>query len=57
MSDETMISPELLAIMQCPACTGTLAEHAEPPSLVCQECGHSYPVTDGIPVMLLDEDT
>lgn len=56
MSDETLISPDLLAIMQCPACTGSLAERIEPPSLICQECGHEYPVTDGIPVMLLDED-
>lgn len=56
MTKKTLISPELLAIMQCPACTGELAEEHEPPSLVCQQCGHTYPVTDGIPVMMLDED-
>ena len=56
MTQKTLISPELLAIMQCPACTGELAEEHEPPSLVCQQCGHTYPVTDGIPVMMLDED-
>jgi len=56
VTKKTLISPELLAIMQCPACTGELAEEHEPPSLVCQRCGHTYPVTDGIPVMMLGED-
>ncbi len=45
----------LLEIMQCPSCTGTLAEVENPPSLVCQDCGLSYPVEDGIPVMLIDQ--
>lgn len=56
MSDITLISPDLLAIMQCPACTGELAERTEPPALMCQgECGRAYPVRDGIPVMLIEE--
>ncbi len=56
MTDDTLISPDLLGIMQCPKCTGKLSERLEPPALVCQDCGHAYPVRDGIPVMLLDED-
>ena len=52
-----LIDEELLAIMQCPACTGTLTERAEPPALVCSECGLQYPVRDGIPVMLIEEAT
>lgn len=56
MTDETLISPDLLQIMQCPACTGELAERMEPPALVCQDCATAYPVLDGIPVMLLNED-
>lgn len=56
MSDNSLISPDLLAIMQCPACTGELVERMEPPALVCQgECGRAYPVRDGIPVMLIEE--
>lgn len=51
----TLIDPELLAIMQCPACRGSLSERAEPPALVCDGCGLAYPVRDGIPVMLVDE--
>ncbi|MDK1010363.1 MAG: Trm112 family protein [Actinomycetota bacterium] len=53
--DHPLISPDLLAIMQCPACTGELSEQREPPSLVCGACSRSYPVRDGIPVMLLDQ--
>ncbi len=55
MTDETLISADLLAIMQCPACTGELAERREPPALVCGSCGHAYPVRDGIPVMLIED--
>lgn len=45
----------LLEIMQCPACAGELAEVMEPPSLLCGACGLSYPVEDGIPIMLIEE--
>jgi phosphomannomutase len=52
------ILPEgLLEIMQCPSCAGALAEVADPPSLLCSGCGLSYPVEDGIPVMLIEEAT
>jgi uncharacterized protein YbaR (Trm112 family) len=53
MSD-ALIAPELLAIMQCPLCAGRLHEEVEPPSLVCDQCGHRYPVTDGIPDMVVN---
>ncbi|MFC2153399.1 Trm112 family protein [Actinomycetota bacterium] len=53
-NDGTLVPPELLAIMQCPACTGDLAERPDPPALVCRACGRAYPVRDGIPVMLVD---
>ena len=35
-----MISPELLALVRCPACHGTLA--GEPSALTCQACGRGY---------------
>lgn len=56
MTQDTLISPDLLAIMQCPLCAGELAEQMDPPSLVCQECGHTYPVVDGIPDMIVEEE-
>ncbi len=48
------VSPELLAIIVCPACHGELAQ-TDRPELVCQGCGLAYPVRDGIPVLLVDE--
>ncbi|RPI22357.1 MAG: Trm112 family protein [Actinobacteria bacterium] len=56
MSDQ-LIDPQLLEIMQCPSCAGTLLEVAVPPSLLCTGCGLRYPVRDGIPVMLVEEAT
>lgn len=50
-----LISPDLLEIMQCPACAGELLECPEPPALVCRSCGLQYPVRDGIPIMLIEE--
>lgn len=51
------ISPELLAIIVCPACKGelTLTSNAGADELVCGGCGLAYPVRDGIPVLLVDE--
>ena len=56
-SPEPIVPPELLEIMQCPACTGALETRREPPALICVECGRAYPVRDGIPVMLIEEAT
>jgi uncharacterized protein YbaR (Trm112 family) len=54
------ISPELLAIIVCPACHGELTVTpavgtAGGTELVCGGCGLAYPVRDGIPVLLVDE--
>lgn len=48
-----MIAPELLEILACPKCKGSLSP-AEA-SLDCPACRLSYPVVDGIPVMLIEE--
>ncbi len=57
------IDPLLLQVLACPC------EHHAPvelvaggdsgaePALVCTRCRTSFPVRDGIPVMLLDEAT
>lgn len=51
-----LVPPDLLAIMQCPVCAGTLEESAERSALVCSKCGRAYPVDDnGIPDMVVDE--
>ncbi len=53
MSD--LLPEGLIDIMQCIMCGGGLSERLEPPSLVCDDCGVSYPVEDGIPIMLEEE--
>ncbi len=55
--DGSAISPELLAIIVCPACRSelTLTPAGEASELVCSGCGLAYPVRDGIPVLLVDE--
>jgi uncharacterized protein YbaR (Trm112 family) len=52
---QPLIPPDLLAIMQCPKCSGTLKERLEPPALLCSDCGTAYAVRDGIPNMIVEE--
>jgi uncharacterized protein len=53
---------ELLDILACPAPhhaplrPGTV-DDPEADALTCTACGRSFPVADGIPVLLLDEAT
>jgi len=54
------LDPQLLEILACPCPqhaelrTGT-ASDPDAEALTCSACGRSFPVTDGIPVLLLDE--
>jgi hypothetical protein len=49
-----MISKELLEILACPKCKGPLDWDKENDTLICQTCRLRYPITDGIPELLLD---
>jgi uncharacterized protein len=53
------ISPELLAILVCPACKSPVKPVAEQSALKCQSptCRRVYPIRDEIPVMLVEEAT
>jgi uncharacterized protein YbaR (Trm112 family) len=54
------LDPALMEILACPCPahaelrSGTAAD-PEADALTCAVCGRSFPVTDGIPVLLLDE--
>lgn len=54
------LDPQLLEILACPCPrhaelrAGT-ASDPDAEALTCTACGRSFPVTDGIPVLLLDE--
>jgi uncharacterized protein len=51
------IDAELLKILACPACRTAVVETGD--QLICtnKDCRRRYAVTDGIPVMLVDEST
>lgn len=51
------LSEQLLAILVCPRCKGTLEYRPEESSLLCHTCRLRYPIRDGIPIMLIDEAT
>lgn len=51
------LSPQLLEILVCPQCKGTLDYKEAESSLICPACKLRYPVRDDIPIMLLDEAT
>lgn len=51
------ISKELLEILVCPFCKAEVQLKPDGSALKCVSCRRSYPVRDGIPVMLIDEAT
>lgn len=53
--NEKTITPELLAILACPACGGDLAYDEKNQELLCHESKLAFKIVDGIPVMLIDE--
>jgi hypothetical protein len=49
------LSPDLLAILVCPACKKDLIYDGSAATLTCQACRLRYKVVDDIPVMLVEE--
>jgi len=47
-----MIDDKLLSLLACPACQGDVV--LESNKIVCTRCQRSYPIVDGIPVLLVD---
>jgi uncharacterized protein YbaR (Trm112 family) len=47
-----MIDKELLALLACPACHSDV--QLESNKIICTHCQRSYPIVDGIPVLLVD---
>ena len=43
---------KLLALLACPACQGDV--QLKDNKIVCTRCHKSYPIVDGIPVLLVD---
>lgn len=45
----------LLEKLACPKCKGKLTYRESDNRLDCPACGLSFPVVDGVPVLLVDE--
>jgi hypothetical protein len=43
---------ELYDILACPVCKGSLKYNKEKTGLVCEHCKKTYPIKEGIPVLL-----
>lgn len=51
-----MVAPELINLLVCPNCRGTVEYRSQEQQIVCiGECRYRYPVVNGIPHMLVDE--
>jgi len=48
-----MIDPNLLKILACPACKGSV--ELKENKIICTKCKKKYPIKDGIPIMLIEE--
>jgi len=50
-----MITADLLEILVCPACRQSLTVRENGAALQCSGCTKTYPVRDGIPILLVDQ--
>ena len=49
-----MLDKKLLEILACPVCKSDLSDSQL--KLICTKCSREYPIIDGIPVMLVDNE-
>ncbi|MEI7815966.1 MAG: Trm112 family protein [Desulfuromonadales bacterium] len=52
-----MITHDILNILACPLCKGELSANLNEQILYCHTCKRSFPVIEGIPVMMVDKMT
>ena len=49
-----MIDKKLLELLSCPACQGDVV--LIDGKIICMRCKRSYPIIDGVPVLLADSN-
>jgi uncharacterized protein YbaR (Trm112 family) len=52
-----MITKDLLDILACPECKTPITLAQDQQSLKCGQCHRSFPIRDGIPILLVDQAT
>jgi uncharacterized protein len=52
-----MIPKDLLDILACPVCKTPVDLAQDQSSLKCAQCRRSFPIRDGIPILLVDQAT
>jgi uncharacterized protein len=52
---DSMLALELLQILACPCCKGELILTEDGSSLHCKSCSKSYPIVEGVPILLPDQ--
>ena len=51
------IKAELLEILACPKCKGSIHLNSAKDGLICESCRLLYEIRDDIPIMLIEEAT
>jgi hypothetical protein len=49
------LDPELVKILRCPKCKGTLNQEENEAGFICPSCKLRFPVVEGIPNFLINE--
>ncbi len=49
-----MIDKELLDILICPKCKGTIKLHSSEKYIICEYCNLAYYIDENMPIMLID---
>lgn len=52
MSENAVVSEELLSMLQCPIGKGPLVQQGD--YLACPSCGLRYPIREGIPSLVIE---
>jgi len=55
-NDEEPIPKDLFDILACPLCKADLEYTKDRKGLVCTKCGESYPIQEGIPILLSSKE-
>ena len=49
------ITEEFVEMLICPACKAKVKLKEDGSAIKCVECGRAYPITNGIPTMVVEE--